>query len=732
MPQPNVPQVATLSALHGGYNGYTDPVLLSPQFWAAAAYVYSGQFGTIRRTRYASVNGPGGGSPVISAFDFRDSTPENLVLSDIGGYQYSSPSPFGTSTVQRVSPYFQPGSSTMQGPWFRNAFGNMVYETNGKFNQRGIGAKAQTIQKWGLDAPDASPGVVTSSGGITLTVGRSYRYAWVNDTIANTGAPSPATQYVLYSSQQGTINCIEPGTVTTSTSSNQIGGSGTAFTSAWVGRRIWIAGLGGGAWSVITSVSSEMILTVQGPVPSNLSGVQYTIYDPQSTAIKLYATGDGGSIYFLLGSEQAFNPSGTSLSAAGLQFTDDNNVEPPTAPFSSEQAQLYNLPPPVSAYSQPFMGNAITFGIEGFPQGFFYSNSQLTTIGVPTECFAPLNQVLMPFGDGVMSGMAQIPTGCIMWSDRHDMFKLTGTLTDNTVATASALGSYIQQLPYSIGCANPWVVQVTNLGAIWLSSDREVWLYTDRYAPRNIGKPIQDLLDEMGNTSTCRSVYYKTEDFNWYVLLIPSNGSSTPNLACILDLDLLASNGSPSFFTFDMATNQPSWWTFPINSQAIVAAFDDGSGSQRLLAADQAGNYTDIFWDGESNVTAEQQLPNSSITFHALGNDMPEAIKGIGFLRFITNRAPGQLQQDGWSFFVNSIDDDVYTFDSPLVTWLNPGIDSTTASSPLQNGPDVFRLGGAKYAIGRRFKFGVNFPSQVGQTYELKEIQVSYRVKYIR
>src|ERR1700691_4722150 len=49
------PQVVTLDSLVGGYNGYTSPDLLSPQFWAGASNVYAGQFGAIRRARWAPV-----------------------------------------------------------------------------------------------------------------------------------------------------------------------------------------------------------------------------------------------------------------------------------------------------------------------------------------------------------------------------------------------------------------------------------------------------------------------------------------------------------------------------------------------------------------------------------------------------------------------------------------------------------------------------------------------------
>src|SRR5271154_3311088 len=72
------PQTLTLDSLVGGYNGYTSPTLLSPQFWANAAQVYAGQFGAVRRARWApffnaSASGfTADGTRIVSMFSFQD------------------------------------------------------------------------------------------------------------------------------------------------------------------------------------------------------------------------------------------------------------------------------------------------------------------------------------------------------------------------------------------------------------------------------------------------------------------------------------------------------------------------------------------------------------------------------------------------------------------------------------------------------------------------------------
>src|SRR5580704_957053 len=88
-------QRASLSDFSGGYNGYTDPELLSPQFWAQASNVYSGQFRTVRRARFAPVvsTATSGytaqGTRYSTLFSFRDATPQDVLLGFIGQAMFS-------------------------------------------------------------------------------------------------------------------------------------------------------------------------------------------------------------------------------------------------------------------------------------------------------------------------------------------------------------------------------------------------------------------------------------------------------------------------------------------------------------------------------------------------------------------------------------------------------------------------------------------------------------------
>src|SRR5262249_15816780 len=159
-----------------------------------------------------------------------------------------------------------------------------------------------------------------------------------------------------------------------------------------------------------------------------------------------------------------------------------------------EVAQLNNLPPPIGQFINEYQGRLCVFGVAGALQSFFYSNQEATSIGMPQEAFAPLNQVTLPIQNAQLKGMLGFPGSAALWAHRQDRFRIAGLLTDNLVSTttAAAQGATITRLPYNLGIANAFACDLTPLGGIWVTPNLEVWLFTDRYAPRNIGKPVQD------------------------------------------------------------------------------------------------------------------------------------------------------------------------------------------------------------------------------------------------
>lgn len=673
----------------------------------------------------------------------------------------------------------------------------------------GSGTVTLTWAQFGQNTALLTPtGTVNTN--ITKSIGRSYAYAWENANKSHVGAPSPATQFIQYTAQNGVIQLIEQGQVSTTLDSAVITGVGTSFTSAWVGRNLWMAG--NGSIGTIASVQSATSLTLQFAIGGSSGPSNFQIFDPQATHLRLYATADGGASYLRV-QRNAFVPSSFTLIGSGLQFFDNANSEPPNFPFTTEVSQLYNVPPPVGAFIKEYQGRLIVFGGTIPGQTFFFSNIESTTIGLTQESFAPLNQTTLPIQNANISGMADLPGSLIIWSDKHDMFRLTGLLSDNTplglgaTNTAVGLGTQITALPYSLGCANPFAVVITPLGAIWVTSNRELWLYTDKYAPRNIGRPIQNILRNIlpSQMSNIRLSYYHSLDRNWVSIALV-NGAGQNNILINLDLDLLASNGQASFFTFDMATNHPAFWIYNINCNAMEVVYETG-GTVRLLVGStdfiQDADYQSGLFGTETNVTG------AGFTTQPWGNDSAFMIKRPTWLRFTTNRDPSVLSSEtaaaistiartlgtvaattstphglapnvvvfvsgvldrtyngaflvattptpttftylqtganssssagiassGWSFQALGVDDDFYSFASPLTLTMTPGVNDSSSlcgnpnlssGEAFRHSPELFKVGAVNFVMGRRIQFVVNFPSGTGVNYALRSIQIGF------
>ncbi len=714
---------STFVALRGfvsGRNGYANPRALPWTAWADSADVYGGLHGTVRRIRRASVVAGGitpgfGAQPTgfNSIFYFEDPSPQRVLLGDVNNLMFAFNVDNSYSATARTNPYGKSGSA-LAGPWSRVTMFNRVFEHNGiaKFASRG--SLLTTLENHGLDTPDSSPAVTLSGGAITKTVGRSYRWAWENEAIPHVSAPSPATAFIAYASQQGQIDLVQPGTI--NINGNTVTGIGTAFTAAWIGRRIWVESLGGNSDAFrIVSVASETSMTLAG-APGNVTGKVFQVFDVQATHIRLYATGDGGSIYFRI-ARNAFDKSQTTLAAAGLQFIDNSNAEPPNAPFTDEQAEFFNVPPPVGGALKQAQSRLLVYRVPGAMQTLFYSNLEFTSVGSPPDSFAPLNQITFPIGSAELGLVLETQTGIVVWSNERDMFKINGLLSDNSVATGVQLGASIQRLPYALGAAGQFAGTETPLGLVWLTSDREVYIYNEQFPPRNIGRPIQDLLNRINpaRLHDARMVFYTMRDRSWVVLGVALDSSTVNNTLLVLDIAQLV-NGAAGGFAYDFVQSQPAWYVLLSGGSALAVS------DTRLLTG-SSDTILDADYDGVQFKIGE--LPTFGfVELHAFGNDSPESIKRLKWVRLVTNQAP---TTSGWAITVKAIDDDVFTFDSPQTTTLTPGTDSPSVGRAFIESPFLFRLGGVKFVQGRRLRFRVDFPSDFGDL-ELHELQLGLRI----
>jgi len=180
-----------------------------------------------------------------------------------------------------------------------------------------------------------------------------------------------------------------------------------------------------------------------------------------------------------------------------------------------------------------------------------------------------------------------------------------------------------------------------------------------------------------------------------------------------------------------MAQNQPTWYKFSLACTALEVMYE----SSNLVRLFTGGIDKIQDADFSNGFGTEVAVPGANLLLHAWGNDSAAMIKRPTFLRFNTNRDPSVLASDGWSFQALGIDDDFYSFAFPLSLTLTPGVNdtSTLSGSPLQNfgspfrhSPELFRVGGVNFVMGKRIQFQINFPSAPGVQYRFQQIQIGF------
>jgi len=226
--------------------------------------------------------GRGANAAIIEGFgiDAPDASPQVTLTAGTSAGIVSLSRQNGVVTVNLNAALTVPGGN---GIGMVNVSGVVVNGTadnsfNGTFIVlTGSGTSTLTWTQFGqtVPPPPASPPISASGTvdvSVTKSVGRSYAWAWENANKPHVSAPSPSTQFILYNAQNGAVQLIEPGTVTTN-GTTTVTGNGTFFTPAWVGRSLWVAGVG--SVGRIASVQPPTSLTLASPASASVSGQQF-------------------------------------------------------------------------------------------------------------------------------------------------------------------------------------------------------------------------------------------------------------------------------------------------------------------------------------------------------------------------------------------------------------------------------------------------------------------------
>lgn len=356
-----------------------------------------------------------------------------------------------------------------------------------------IGANGQVVMKWtgtdflgvGLPTPAVAPQVTLFgvAGNLNPTFGYEWAFAW-----KSSGA-SPALQ--------------GPSPVEVSTASP----NSPQF--------------GGG------DANAQFQLVVQfPPVP----------VPPDFDTIVGFRTVDGGGDLFRA-VEWNVNTGAITFNAAHFQIQGaapfltivdncpDANLDQTTrAPFLNSQ-------PPVGKYLAVGQGRVVVMNLVGNPQMAAYSGYERILIGNPPECFPPNNRLLLSIGAESIAGGGIIQAGLVMFSDTDRMYMLRGQMEDITDTAPIVFTQYLIELPWKIGCFSHETIRATPYGLLWLGADKRVRLFDGHDQPVDISIPVYPILRNItpGAEANCIASYFNWLDRDWYVLLVPYNGSVTPN-----------------------------------------------------------------------------------------------------------------------------------------------------------------------------------------------------------
>jgi hypothetical protein len=328
--------------------------------------------------------------------------------------------------------------------------------------------------------------------------------------------------------------------------------------------------------------------------------------DPQFDSIAWFRTVDGGGDQFLWGI--------VPIGSGGLSIQD---VKLDTELNQQILGPLVNNPPLPGFYLSVFQDRVYVFRLAEAAQDVIYSGVEQIFFGNPPECYPPNNRLRLAAGANEIAGGGVIQAGVIAFSRDNRMFMQRGVVEDVTTNAPILFSSTLEELPFALGTFSHESIRSTPAGLIWYCSDNTIRLFDGTDAPLDVSTTIYPILRSVtpGQQGLAVGCYYTFEERNWYILLLPVNGSLTLNKIIIVDLNPNA------------AANRG---VFPCDTQAdFCGIIEDGLGNRQLCIA-QNGNILKL--QGVSDTTSGVSLTPTQTAGNmrafwrggAFGNDSPD------------------------------------------------------------------------------------------------------------
>ena len=327
------------------------------------------------------------------------------------------------------------------------------------------------------------------SGGISAAFGYGYGYAWMNSTTGHVGNVS------LASASSGPLNHV------------------------------------------------TFVAQAQAPNPA----------DAQIDTIVWFRYQDGGGDLFRLCSVNLATGALTTYGAGSvlsaqlwngsyLQLTDQS---PDTALDTTTLGPLINNPPLLGNYVATGQSRVFIFNLVGSPQDVIYSGYEQILLGRPEESFPPNNRLRLSIGAESIAGGGVLHAGVVAFSQTGRMYMLRGAVEDISLEVPIAFTSYLEELPWTLGCFSHFSIKSTPYGLIWLAGDKTVQLFDGHNPPMDLSQGVYPYLRRItpGTEGQTVAGYYNWLDRDWYTLLVCTDGSLTPNRLITFALNISRSEG---------------------------------------------------------------------------------------------------------------------------------------------------------------------------------------------
>jgi hypothetical protein len=471
------------------------------------------------------------------------------------------------------------------GAWSFTTSSQILWGMNSQRAQKWTGSNWWA---WGIQAPANGVGVVPHVAG-TLSPsngGYFYWYAWKNSVTNSVGNISPAS------------------TVTGNIASVAFQPTATASPDPQVDTIVWFRSLDGGgdpfrlcevkiATSVVTAPnSSTNVVVVGGP--------------------------------------------------GSLQISDQT---PDSGLDQATRGPLINNPPLLGKFVATAQNRVFIFNLIGNPQDVIYSGYEQILFGRPEECFPPNNRLRLSIGAEQIAGGGVLQAGVVTFSQTGRMYMLRGQVEDITLSQPVNFTQYLEELPWTLGCASHYTIQSTPYGLVWLAGDKTVQLFDGRSEPYDISAALYPYLRRItpGTEASAVSGYFNWLERDWYALMVAVDGSLVNNRLFLFAFNTPPGSDSPDsveVFISDIPNliGGGSWVGIVTTSklQRMLCISAGGFIQQLPVSSDTVGGIT---LDYTINPPTNGNL-NAYWRGGYFGNDSPQRSKTFRWMRLITDQAP--------------------------------------------------------------------------------------------